>query len=230
MSYRYETHMHTRQGSSCSSSSGAEMARAHKEAGYAGIFVTDHFFNGNCAVPADLTWQERVERFCSGYEDAKAEGDRIGLQVFFGFEYNTYGTEFLIYNLSKQWLLEHEGIDRMDTRKALAIMRRDGAFVIQAHPFRERGYIDHFQLFPRDIDGVEAINAAHLGEEGKRMNDRAFLYAQMFDLPVTAGSDSHHSGQLFGGGVESEEPINQPEDYLRFIQTGSLKLLGYTGI
>ena len=40
------------------------MARAHLEAGYTGIFVTDHFFNGNTAVPADLPWRERVERFC----------------------------------------------------------------------------------------------------------------------------------------------------------------------
>lgn len=226
MTYRYETHMHTSQGSACSSATGAEMARAHKEAGYAGIFVTDHFFNGNCAVPSSLPWAERVERFCSGYEDAKAEGDRIGLQVFFGFEFNTCGTEFLIYNLSKQWLLAHEDIDKMDTRKALALMHRDGAFIVQAHPFRERGYIDHFQLFPRDIDGVEAINAAHVGEDGKKMNERAFLYAQMFDLPVTAGSDSHHTGNLFGGGIESELRIETPEDYLRFMQEGKLKLLG----
>lgn len=226
MSYRYETHMHTSQGSACSSSTGAEMARAHKAAGYTGIFITDHFFNGNCAVSSDLSWAERVECFCSGYEDAKAEGDRIGLQVFFGFEFNTYGTEFLIYNLSKQWLLAHENIDRMDTRKALALMRADGAFVIQAHPFRERGYIDHFQLFPRDIDGVEAINAAHLGEEGKKMNDRAFCYAQMFDLPVTAGSDSHHADILFGGGVETDRLIETPMDYLKYMQEGKLTLLG----
>ena len=45
MAYRYETHMHTMEGSACSSSTGAEMARAHKAAGYTGIFVTDHFFS-----------------------------------------------------------------------------------------------------------------------------------------------------------------------------------------
>lgn len=226
MLYRYETHMHTSQGSACSTSTGAEMASAHKEAGYTGIFVTDHFFNGNCAVPRELPWAERVERFCSGFEDAKAEGDRVGLQVFFGLEFNTCGTEFLIYNLDKQWLLAHEDIDRLDTRKALAMMRADGAFVVQAHPFRERGYIDHFQLFPRDIDGVEAVNAAHQGEEGKKMNDRAFLYAKMFDLPVTSGSDSHHIHTLFGGGVGSETPFETPLDYLAHMQAGTLTLLG----
>ena len=62
MGYRYETHLHTCEGSACASASGAEMARAHKEMGYTGIFVTDHFFNGNTAVPRDLPWRERVER------------------------------------------------------------------------------------------------------------------------------------------------------------------------
>ena len=165
MAYKYETHMHTREASACASSTGAEMARAHKQAGYTGIFVTDHFFNGNSAIPRELPWQERVERFCLGYEHAREEGERIGLQVFFGFEYAYHGAEFLVYNLDKQWLLAHENIDLGSPRQALLQMHQSGAFVIQAHPFRERNYIDHIQLFPRDIDGVEAVNAAHLGEE-----------------------------------------------------------------
>ena len=111
MSYKYETHMHTAEASACATSTGAEMARAHKEAGYTGIFVTDHFFNGNTTVPRELPWQERVARFCLGYEHAKQEGDKIGLQVFFGFEYAYHGAEFLVYNLDKNWLLHHENID-----------------------------------------------------------------------------------------------------------------------
>ena len=212
MSYKYETHMHTAESSACASSTGAEMARAHKEAGYTGIFITDHFFNGNTTVPRELPWQERVERFCLGYEHAKQEGDKIGLQVFFGFEYAYHGAEFLVYNLNKQWLLNHEDIDLRSPRWALEQMHQDGAIIIQAHPFRERDYIDHIQLFPRDIDGVEAVNAAHLGAEGRRMNERAFAYARMFDLPVTAGSDSHSVGRMFGGGVELEEKLTCPTD------------------
>lgn len=225
MSYRYETHMHTAEASACAGSTGAEMARAHKEAGYTGIFVTDHFFNGNSAVPRELPWAEKIRRFCLGYEHAREEGEKIGLQVFFGFEYAYQGAEFLVYNLDKQWLLDHEDIDRGDPRTALRQMRAGGGFIIQAHPFRERGYIDHFQLFPRDIDGVEAINGAHLGDEGRKMNQRAFAYAEMFDLPVTAGSDSHKVTQLFGSGVEFPEPLKEPEDYLRFLRAGKVRLI-----
>ena len=97
MPYRYETHMHTRQGSACGVSSGAEQARFYRDLGYTGIFVTDHFTGGNTAVPRDLPWRERVEWFCSGYEDALAEGQRIGLDVFFAWEQNFDGDEYLIY-------------------------------------------------------------------------------------------------------------------------------------
>ncbi len=226
MGFRYETHMHTCQASACASATGAEMARVHKNAGYDGIFVTDHFFNGNTCVPRNLPWKKRVELFCRGYDDALAEGEKIGLQVFFGFEFNYQATEFLVYNLDQQWLLEHEDIDRMLPRAAMKLMHQGGAFIIQAHPFRERDYIDHFQLFPRDIDGVEAINAANVGQEGRRMNERAFAYAKMFDLPVTSGSDSHHTHLLYGGGVELPERIEKPTDYWKHILAGDMRLLG----
>ena len=42
--YKYETHVHTKEGSACASGTGQEMVRAHIEAGYSGMIVTDHFF------------------------------------------------------------------------------------------------------------------------------------------------------------------------------------------
>lgn len=216
--------MHTSEGSACGKSSGAEQARAHLEKGYTGVFVTDHFFNGNTAVPRELPWKDRIELFCKGYEHAKEEGDKIGLDVFFGFEYGVDAADFLVYNLDKQWLLEHEDIDREHPRKAFEIMRQDGGFVIHAHPFRERDYIDHIKLFPRSVDGVEIINGAHHGDI---QNDRAQMYAKMYELPVTAGSDTHFTGSLFGSGIEAPDRIKVATDYLQMIKDRSLILLDH---
>lgn len=47
--YKYETHCHTSEASGCGMSTGAEMAQKYKDEGYDGIFITDHFFNGNSA-------------------------------------------------------------------------------------------------------------------------------------------------------------------------------------
>ncbi|MCI9072436.1 MAG: histidinol-phosphatase [Lachnospiraceae bacterium] len=225
MGFRYETHLHTCEGSACASASGAEMARAYKELGYTGIFVTDHFFNGNTAVPLCLPWRERIERFCLGYEHAREEGEKIGLDVFFGFEYGVRGADFLVYNLDREWLIRHKDIDRVDPRKAFFLMHQDGAFIIHAHPFRERDYIDHIELFPRDVDGVEIVNGAHLKQP--ETNDRAKIYAMMYGLPGTAGSDSHHLQGLARSGVELPGKVDRPIAYLEMVQAGEVRCLGY---
>lgn len=222
MSYRYETHMHTVEGSACGKSTGKEMVRAYKEAGYTGVFVTDHFFNGNCAIDRSLNWEEKVEQFCKGYENAKEEGDRIGLDVFFGFEYCVDAADFLVYNLSKEWLLKYPDIDKWEPRKAFAQMHADGGFIIHAHPFRERDYINHIHLFPRDVDGVEILNGGQLREPW--MNERAKIYAMMYELPVTSGSDSHNAVGLPGCGVEMKTRIEKPMDYLECMKAGELTL------
>ena len=54
--YLYETHLHTSESSACAVSLGADMARACKEYGYAGIFVTDHNWGGNTATDRNLSW------------------------------------------------------------------------------------------------------------------------------------------------------------------------------
>ena len=71
--YKYETHLHTSEASKCGSSEGAEYISVYKKLGYAGIFVTDHFFGGNTAVSHELDWHTRIEQYCKGYENALAE-------------------------------------------------------------------------------------------------------------------------------------------------------------
>ena len=135
--FTIETHLHTAQGSACAVSTGEEMARAHKAAGYDAIILTDHFFGGNTAVPRDLPWAERIERYCAGYEQARAVGEAIGLKVFFGIEWAWHGTEFLTYGIGKEYLLAHPEMETWDIPTYLTNVRAAGAFVSHAHPFRQ---------------------------------------------------------------------------------------------
>lgn len=225
--YKYETHLHTCEGSACSSAPADEMARAHKAAGYDGIFVTNHWFNGNCSVPRDLPWEERVDRYCEGYEIAKRVGDEIGLKVFFGIEYCVNQADLLIYGLEKDWLKENEQlIMHTDEREFFRTVRALGAFIVHAHPFRSDPYIHHISLYPYDVDAVEVINGSH--NPDNFYNHRAELYADMYGLPKTGGSDTHHLDKLFGSGISVPEPINSPEDYLRQIREGTVIPLNRT--
>lgn len=219
--YLYETHMHTSEGSACASCSGTEMARAYAEAGYTGIIVTDHFFYGNTAVDRSLPWSEWVEKYCLGYEHAKAEGDRLGLQVFFGWESGYRGTEFLIYGLDKQWLLSHPEIKDATVEEQFALVHAGGGIVCHAHPCREASYISEIRLFPEYVDAVEGINASHSSRAKRSLghpefNERAILYAKEHNFPMTAGSDQHNT-DMVGGGMIFPRKLTDIHDFNRAV-------------
>jgi len=228
--YLYETHLHTSEGSACANNTGAEMVRAYKQAGYTGIIVTDHFFYGNTAVDRKLPWKEWVTAFCKGYENAKEEGDRIGLQVFFGWESGYKGTEFLIYGLDKEWLLQHPEIKDATVEEQYRLVTKDGGMVIHAHPYREASYIPEIRLFPEYVDGVEGLNASHKyrakrEEDGMPLCDvKAQEYAAAHRLPVTGGSDIH-STDLLGGGMAFSRKLESISDYIQAVKHSEGKVL-----
>ncbi len=219
--FLYDTHVHTSESSACAKNSGYEMADAYKAAGYAGIIITDHFYYGNTAADRSLPWREWVEQFCTGYEHARAEGDRIGLQVFFGWESGYRGTEFLIYGPDKEWLLSHPGIRDASVEEQQKLVHDGGGMVIHAHPYREEDYIDEIRLFPQYVDGVEAVNACHSNPFSKAHNDpdydkKAQLYAAEHDFPATAGSDMHNT-ELYGGGMAFAQKLTSVRDYINAV-------------
>ncbi len=215
MGYRYETHLHTCQGSGCGRSTGAEHARFYKDAGYQGIFITDHFFGGNTAVPRDLPWRERIDWFCSGYEDALIEGQKIGLDVFLGWEEGFEGDEYLIYGLDKAFMLAHPEMEHWTRKQQYEAVRAAGGCVIQAHPFRMRGYIRAIHVADGFADGVEVANAGNTPAQ----DAYAWKYMRARDLFVTAGSDNHRSTPdtpLFG--VELDAPLCSPADWVQHVR------------
>lgn len=219
--YLYETHMHTSESSACAKSTGAEMARAYKEAGYTGIIITDHFFYGNTAVNRDLSWREWVEQFCLGYEHAREEGEKIGLQVFFGWESGYRGTEFLIYGLDKTWLLAHEEIRDATVEEQFRIVHEGGGIVCHAHPFREEDYIPEIRLYPAYVDAVEGVNAMHSSAVSRAhknplFNERALAYGRAHDLPFTAGSDQHTT-VMIGGGMVFKRKLQDIHDFTKAV-------------
>ncbi len=221
--YKYETHLHTCEGSACSSAPAAEMARAHKALGYDGIFVTNHFYYGNTSVDRNLPWEKWVDQYCLGYEIAKEVGDEIGLKVFFGIEHCTNWADFLIYGIDKEWLKANEQLLlHTDERVLFRTVRNMGGLIVHAHPFRSDDYVHHLSLYPYDIDAVEVINGSHgdIHEARSIYNERATLYADMYGLLKTGGSDSHHLDRLFGSGIAVPEPINSFEDYKRQLKEG----------
>ena len=188
MQYLYELHLHTAESSLCGKVSGAAHARYYQALGYDGICVTDHFLNGNAVRFPHLPWREQIDRFEAGYLAAKAEGERIGLKVFFGWENSIdSGAHLLTYGPDADFLRAHPEIMTLPFPEYAALVHAHGGVIIQAHPFRLASYVKVLQLDPRSTDAVEVDNACN----DERANRLAAYYAEQFGLPAAAGSDNH---------------------------------------
>jgi len=217
MAFLYETHLHTIGVSKCSISSGADYIAGYKDLGYTGIIVTDHFYNGNSGLSHNLPWKEWVNEFCRGYEEAKEEGDKRGLDVFFGWE-ETFDVcdDYLIYGLDKAWLLEHPEARSWSRGEQYAAVKKAGGCVVQAHPFRERHYISRVILSAGCVDGVEVANSANT----ENADALAFRYAARMNKTMTAGSDIHDAKLIkyeYVYGVYLDKKLNSIADYVKAI-------------
>lgn len=217
---KYETHLHTSETSACAGATGAAQAMFYKSKGYRGIFVTDHFFNGNTTVPNELNWEEQVEKFCLGYENAKKCGDEIGLDVFFGWEYSYKGTDLLTYGLNKEWLLKNPKILELDVNSYCDYVRDEGGLIVHAHPFREASYISMIRLLPRKCDGCEIVNSNRTGLENKM----ALLYAENYNLLPLAGSDNHTAAQETLNGIVFEKRLSDEKEFVELVKKKEYRL------
>ena len=219
--YLYETHLHTYPVSQCGAASIRETLEYYKSAGYTGIFLTNHFLDGNIRIEVrQKSYEEQIEFYFSGIEEAEEIGREIGLDVFPGIEMSYGGTDFLVYGIDKEWCLAHPDMHRAQKTQLLKLMIEEGALVIQAHPFREAAYIDHIRLFPRCIQGVEVYNANRTEFENKL----AEQYAENYGLLRFAGTDNHVAGkQRLFGGMATKTPLSSVEDFINRVLLGEAK-------
>lgn len=219
--YLYETHLHTSPVSKCARATVRECVEFYKNAGYAGIFITNHFIDGNIDIDRNHTYEERINFFFSDYEEGARIGQEIGFPVFCGVEMSLDGTDFLVYGFDKDWFLQHPEIDTMNKRDELEMMMQEGALVIQAHPFREAGYIDHIRLFPRSVHGIEIYNACRTDFENRMAEE----YADNYGLLHFAGSDNHSgSRQPKLGGMQSETLVKDEADFVQKVKAGQMTI------
>ncbi len=192
MLYRYETHCHSSQASACSHATAQELVRAYHRAGFAGLVLTDHFIFGNTAVSRRLPWEERMHRYYQAYLDAKTVGDELDFDVIFGIEH-AYGDgkEVLIYGIDLPFLLNNADIPNISLDALVERVHAYGGIVIQAHPYRNRYYVN-MSVGPRTdlVDGIEVYNLGNQPGEDRQ----ALRLAKQGDFIVTCGGDTHSTG------------------------------------
>ncbi len=219
--YLYETHLHTAPLSACARAGVRETLEYYKSAGYTGVFLTDHFIDGNVdRAIRGLPYEERIRHFFAVKDEAKEIGGELGIEVFYAFEMTCGGTDFLVYGIGMDWCLAHPDMDKMKKSELLRMLCEDGALVIHAHPFREAAYIDHIRLFPRLVHGTEVFNACRTDFE----NEMAAQYCKNYSLIPFAGSDNHVAGGLKRfGGMATEEPVRDVGEFIELVLSKAAK-------
>ncbi len=225
MSFKYETHCHTKPVSACGHAAVRETLEFYKEKGYDGVFITNHFLDGNINIDWNTPVKEKLDFYFSDYKDGVKIGEEIGIKVFLGIEMSYGGTDFLVFGLPERWYYEHTDILQERKSRQLPFMMSEGALVVQAHPFREANYIDHIRLFPRAVEGVEVLNADRTDFENKM----AALYAENYGHLKTAGSDNHwgrNAKRL--AGLECEEEVCSEADFIKKLRDGKMSIFTIT--
>ncbi len=217
--YKYETHLHTYPVSKCAKSTVRENLEFYKGLGYDGIFITNHFLDGNINIESEKSYEEKINFYFSDYEEGVKLSKEIGIKVFPGVEMSYKGTDFLVYGLSKEWYLKNPQIIDMKKSDELPYLIENGALVIQAHPYREAAYIDHIRLFPRSVHGIEVINA----NRDDFTNEMAKIYADNYKLIHFAGSDNHQGkNQKKLAGMCSEKEILDVADFIESVKNNGM--------
>ena len=221
--YKLEPHLHTYPVSSCSKLEADELIRLHKEAGYDTVIISDHFSRYHYArleidLRQTMTWEQYVDRFLTGYETAKAAGEKYGVRVLFSVELSLGVDHFLLYGAGKDFLLSRKDLFDLTAEELYAHTRAHGVTVIQAHPLRDGKCTPH----PLYVDGFEVLNSH---PRHNNYNDEVLAIAEQYPhLLRTAGSDVHQVVDVNGSAVLSEAPVESVDAYLKLLRSGKAVL------
>lgn len=216
-------HQHTWPCSHCGKADPVKTVYALKEAGFAGMVLTNHFLHGNTGIDRNLPWNEFVRFYEEDYLAAKKAGDELDFDVIFGIEEHIgEHKEVLLYGITPEFLYEHPEVSDGTLKTVSEATRAFGGLVFQAHPYRSRDYIPDplKNIDIQYLDGMETYNAANPENE----NILAEKYAKEHGLLECAGSDAHREESPVRFGIACEHRIKDSFELAETLRNGDYSL------
>ena len=211
MKYLIELHCHTAETSSCSTVSGETLVDIYKAINYNAITITDHYYNGYFDLLGDMPWNEKIDKYLSGYRNAKKHGDNVRVNVLLGIElrFADNFNDYLIYGLDEQLLYDYPLLYEYKLEKFSKFAKEHNLLFIQAHPFRNGMVVINHDY----LDGIEVYNG-HMWHNSRNKLAELIHEEQNKKRPFIAvsGSDCHnisHEGR--GGIIVDSLPKNSAE-------------------
>ena len=222
MGYKIETHLHTSVVSPCGQLTPKQLVEGYLAAGYAAITVTDHF-NPDAFrhIGVDPSSEGALDALLEGYRQVKKCAEGTALRVYCGAElrFRGCGNDYLLYGFPEELLARPAEVWAMGIVRFSELAREAGAFLVQAHPYRD--YC--LPVDPQLLDGVEAVNRHDVHQNRNRL---AISYARRYGLIMTGGSDCHDPEDVGRGGIEAEFLPEDSFDLVRLLRRGEYRILG----
>ena len=229
--YKYQLHMHTTPCSACGRLTPKELCETLVKYGYQGAVVTNHFYHGNSGIDRSesTTWEAFVSAYERDYLDIVNEAKKYDLDILFSIEESVSpGTEILCYGVTPEILYANPQLRKSTGDEWIEVMRKNGALVIQAHPFREASYIPNPGPLPIDkIDGLEVYNG---GNSSPVMNEKAIALAKENPYLIrTSSADAHVAECLPFGGIITGKRIKTEAELVEALRSGEYEIIPIPG-
>ena len=219
--YLFDTHVHTKESSSCGRVSAADIVSRYKDLGYNGIIVTDHVHAAQFSKHGS-SYKEQAEKYLCGYKAAKAFEDE-NFKVILGMEirFLKNDNDYLLYGFDESFVFSRD-LAHIESLEAFRpVVEENNLIIIQAHPFRHNMTIIEQSL----VDGIEVYNGH--GDHNSS-NDIAYRWAKKYSLPMLSGSDFHGNVSMEPGGVYFDEYVSDSKEVAKAIRQGKYSLKCYT--
>jgi predicted metal-dependent phosphoesterase TrpH len=218
--FKSDIHIHTKESSECSNISAKEIVQNYKRSGYNTIIITDHCYDKYFLNKALMKWNDIVEYMCKGYEKAKEEGDKEGINVLFAIELTLKETDsdYLLYGISKEELLNLPYIYNYTLKGLLTLCNNNGYLLIQAHPYRDCSIK---VALPNEVHGFEVYN----GLDSISKNELSYNYSKINRLKMTSGGDTHIVNDIGKAGIITRNAIIIINDFINCVNNEDYSLI-----
>ena len=219
--YKTETHLHTAEVSPCGKVGAGEMIKLYAEAGYSTVFVSDHLKKKTLEAMGDIPWEEKTAKFLSGYETAKAAGEKYGVNVIFSAELllEESPNHYLLYGIDKSFLDKRRDVFDMSITEFCEYAHAFGVTVVQAHPYRDG------KNTPAPVGTVDAIEVHNSNPRHENYTEMAVDFAKRNGISMTAGSDAHRYEDIALTGIITPYEIKSAADYVRALKSGDITII-----
>ena len=220
--FKTETHLHVAEISPCSKFKAPEMVKMYHDKGYKTIVISDHFEKRYFESLGDISWDDKITIFLSGYYKAKEAAKEYGINVILSAEFtilsNDIHNHYLAYGITREFLNKYPEIYNLSIDKFYEIAKANNIMVVQAHPYRDEYCFPTIEY----VDGIEVYNS---NPRHNDYNDKAKALAAENGLYTTAGSDAHRLEDIGNSGILTENEIKTIDEFVEVIKSGKFEII-----